>query len=247
MSGKFTIEDDEEKGEMAKRLTDFDEMNHPSFTSVTKLWRLVLVLIIIIVVLFFTSLIICVTNDQCRNHIPTVNNMLNSTFTTPFVVSGMNAALGLHLVTSAGLYYLTEAKFPYWSYLQIFFAAAIYLCIIVTMMVFPFTGWQINWANVSIIVSIWLWLLIVLVSLFRHYQSRTSPKQRLVKWNGVALLLFFICSLIYIVLRGVPHMGIVPRDDGILVVEIVGGIAFFCFMILCGLHIGGLEIHIRNP
>lgn len=244
MSTKFTIDEDE-GGEMGKRLADFDEMNQPSFTSVTKLWKLVVVLIIIIVILFFTSLIICVTNDQCRNHIPTVNNMLNSTFTTPFVVSGMNAALGLHLVTATGLYYLTESKFPYWSYLQLFFAAAIYLSIIVTMMVFPFTGWQINWANVGIIVSLWLWMLIVLVSLFRHYRARTSPKQSLVKWNGVALLFFVVCSFIYLVLRGIPQLDVIPKDDGILVVEIVGGISFFAFMILCGIHVGGLEIQIR--
>jgi len=246
MSTKFTIDEDENINEMEKRLTDFDEMNQPSFTSVTRLWKLIVILIIIISVLFFTSLIICVTNNQCRNHIPTINNMLNSTFVTPYVVSGMNAALGLHLVTTSGLYYMTAPKFPYWGYLQLFFAAAIYLSVIITMMVFPFTGWQVNWANVSIIMSLLLWMIVVLVSLFRYYRTRTSSKQRLVKFNGILCLLYFLCALIYIVLRAVPDLDIVPRDDGLLVVEIVGGLAFFGFMILCALHVAGLEIQIRN-
>lgn len=226
------------------RLNEFDEQNNPSFGVTTKLWRLLAVLILIMVVLFITSMILCFTNDQCRNHIPTVSNMLNSTFSAPYLTSGMNAALGLHLITSTGIYYMTEHNAFLWSYLQIFFALSMYLCVIITLLVYPFTGWETNWANLSIILTTIMWMTCVAVALWRHYNRKMSWKQRLVRWNVMFLVLFLLCSIVYIVLRSV-HMHIVPKDDGILVVEIMGGISFFFFMILCVVHIAGLQISIN--
>lgn len=246
MSTKFTIDEDEHI-DMDKRLTDFDELNQPRFKTVTKLWRLLALLVMVICMLCLTSIIICATNNQCRNHIPTVSNMLNSTLVAPFITGGLYGTLGLHLVIASGFYYMLHQQHPYWSYLQLFFADTIYLSVIITMLVYPFTGWQMNWAIVTILVTVALWMLIVLLSLIRYYQRRTSAKQRLVKFNGILCLLYIVCSIIYIVLRGIPDLGIIPRDDGILVVEIIGGLSFFLFMILCVIHIGGLEIQIRNP
>ena len=226
------------------RLSHFDEQNNPNQGVTTKLWRMLAVLLFIMVALFFTSMILCFTNDHCRNHIPTVSNMLNSTFSAPFITSGMNAALGIHLITSAGIYYMTEHKAFLWSWMQMFMACGMYLCVIITMLVFPFTGWETNWANLAIIITTILWMTCVVVALWRYYNRKMSGKKRLVRWNVAFLVLFLLCSIIYIVLRSV-HMSVVPKDDGIVVVEIVGGISFFLFMILCVIHIAGLQISIK--
>lgn len=233
---KFSIDGEDE--------SMLGKMNTVEVVSGTTFWKCCLYLVIIIVMLFFTSLITCVTNDECRNHIPTVNNMLNSTLVAPYIDGGLYASLGLHLLVVTGLYHMICPKFPYYAYMQLFFASCIYLSIIITMLVFPFTRWQSNWANLSILVSTTLWMTLVWISLFRYYRARPmSSKSVLTKFNALSLVLFFLCALIYIVLRS-THLHIVPKDDGILVVEIVGGLAFLAYMILCAIHIGSGQIQI---
>lgn len=224
---------------------DFEVLDHSHNENSFKVGKLLIGLIILIGVLFFTSMMLCVTNDQCRNKIPTISNMLNSTFTTPFVVSGMNAGLGLHLVTTTCLYSMTRVYVMIWATLQLFLAFAIYFSVIITMMVFPFTGWESNWANLSVILSITMWMAAVMLCLYRFYGRKLDRKRGLLRWNVVLLVLFILCTIVYITLRSVGSMGIVPRDDGILVVEIVGGMSFFIFMSLLLVHIGSLEIQIK--
>lgn len=226
------------------RLGHFDEQNNPNYGVTTKLWRMLAVLLVIVIILFFTSMILCFTNNQCRNHIPTVSNMLNSTFSAPFITSGMNAALGIHLITASGIYYMTEYNAFLWSWMQMFMACGMYLSIIITMFVFPFTGWETNWANLSIIITAALWMVCAIVALWRYYNRKISRKQKLVRWNFALFVVFLLCAISYIVVRAVP-LDIVPKDDGILVIEIIGGISFFCFMILCVIHIASLQISIK--
>lgn len=213
-------------------------------TKSFKVGKVLVGLIVLMVVLFFTSMMLCVTNDQCRNNIPTLSNMLNSTFTTPFVVSGMNAGLGLHLISSWCLFSMTSVHVYIWSMLQVFLAVALYFSVIITMLVFPFTGWESNWANVTVILSLILWMLSVMLCLYRFYGRRLQGRRGLLRWNVFLFVLFFSCALVYIVLRSVGSLGIVPKDDGILVVEIVGGLSFFAFMVLLLVHIGGMTVHL---
>ena len=206
-----------------------------------KLWKMLVFLIGLIVLLFASSMILCGINNECRNHIPTMANMLNSTFSTPFLVSGLNAALGLHFITVLGLHQLTEPKAHYWSILQVFFAILIYASVVITLFVFPFTGWPSNWANVAIIVTFSLWELLVIMSLYR------SRKQQYIRWYLSMFCFYAACSLCYIVLRAVPNLSIVPRDDGILVVEIVSGLAVLGFFSICIAQISSatIEIHAK--
>lgn len=193
------------------------------------LWKVMLVLIGLACFLFMSSAILCGINVECRNHIPTLHNLMNSTFSTPFVVSGMNAVLGLHFISSVSLYQLTEARTRYWSLLQVGLACCIYLSTIITLFVFPFTGWEMDWANLSIIISTMLWQSVVVLCLWRHYAVHAS-RRTLLKWSIACIVLYASCSLIYIVLRGVQTLSLVARDDGMMVVEIVAGLSFLLFM-----------------
>lgn len=212
-----------------------------------KVGKVLVALIALIVVLFFTSMMLCVTNDECRNKIPTLSNMLNSTFTTPFVVSGMNAGLGLHMITTWCLYSMTSVHVYLWSMLQVFLAIAVYFSVIVTMFVFPFTGWEANWANLAVIFSLVLWMVSVMLCLYRFYGRKLQGHRGLLRWNVVFFALFAMCTIVYIALRSVGSLGIVPKDDGLLVVEIVGGLSFFAFMVLMLVHIGRMTVHLEQP
>lgn len=212
-----------------------------------KVGKILIGLIVLVAVLFFTSIMLCVTNDECRSNIPTISNMLNDTFTTPFVVSGMNAGLGLHLITSWCLYSMTCVHVYLWSMLQAFFAVAVYFSIIVTMFVFPFTGWELNWANLTVIFSLILWMASVMLCLYRYYGRKMQGRRGLLRWNVVFFVVFLLCSIVYIALRSVGSLAMVRKDDGLLVVEIVGGLSFFMFMILMLVHIGRMTIHLEQP
>lgn len=201
-----------------------------------KTWKIFAVFFGLIVFMVGASAIICGTDAKCTNNIPTVKNMLNSTFATPFIVSGFNAAIGVHLITSTFLYFTTVVKSPYWSFLQIAFAVLVYTTCILTLFVLPFTSWQNNWANVSTLVALILWMMCTQVSLKRN----RKPVVALFS----AMMLFAVCILIYIVVRAVPDIPLEGRDVGILVVTLMGTIALTVFMCVCITHIYNMSIHI---
>lgn len=204
--------------------------------SLIKLWKIFLVLFGLIVFLFISSAIICGTDAKCVNYIPTVKNMLNSTFATPFIVSGLDAALGVHFITSTFLYFSTSIRAPYWSLLQILSAVLTYATCIITLFVLPFSGWANNWANVATLVMLVLWMAFAQISLKRNRHS-----------IGLLLgcmMLYIVCVIIYIVVRAVPDIPLAGRDIGILVVEIMGGLALVVFVCICISHIYRMSIKI---
>lgn len=220
---------------LEKPFVGFD-MNRLHSAAGVQTWKVFIFLFGLIAFLVGASAIICGTDEKCMNNIPTVRNMLNSTFATPFIVSGLNAALGVHLVTSTFLYYTTLVKSPYWSFLQFVFAIIMYTTCIVTLFVLPFTGWMNNWANISILVALILWMLCVQVSLKRN------RKPIVILFSTMMLLA--VCILIYIVVRAVPDIPEPGRDVGILVVELIGALSVTVFMCVCITHIYSMSIHI---
>jgi len=199
-------------------------------------WKVFLCLFGLIAFLIGASAIICGTDAKCKHNIPTVQNMLNSTFATPFIVSGLNAALGVHLLTSTFLYFTTSVKSPYWSTLQIMCAIIMYATCIITLFVLPFTGWPNNWANIATLVMLALWMFVVQVSLKRN-------RKPVVVLFSVTML-YCVCVLIYIVVRAAPDIPPAGRDVGILVVELMGALAVTVFMCVCITHIYRMSIHI---
>jgi hypothetical protein len=199
-------------------------------------WKVFVFLFALIAFLIIASAIICGTDSKCTHNIPTVKNMLNSTMSTPFIVSGLNAALGVHLVTSTFLYWTTTVKAPYWSSLQMISAIIMYATCIITLFVLPFTSWQNNWANVATLVALVFWMVFVQISLKRNRKS--------VVVLFTVMLLYMVCVLIYIIVRAVPDIPPEGRDVGILVVELIGGLAITAFMFVCITHIYNMKIHV---
>jgi hypothetical protein len=199
-------------------------------------WKIFTFLGFLLVFLFGGAGIICGTDSKCRNYVPTVQNMLNSTFATPFVVSGFYTVLGGHFVVSVCLYSATSVRSYYWSGLQLVAAALIYFCCVVTLFVLPFTGWPNNWANVSILVAIALWMLCVQVSM------RRGLHRLLIGYPFVAQYVYYACVIPYIVVRAVPDIPVQGKDAGILVCEVVGGVALLVFMAMLVAHVWSMRI-----
>jgi hypothetical protein len=208
-------------------------------TNSIQIWKIFIFLFAIVLFMFITSSIICGSNVECRYHIPTVSNMLNSTISTPFLISGFNVAIGFHLLTSASLYCTTIAYAYYWSVLQFAFAVVVYSTCFITLFIIPFTGWENNWANLSILVSLIIWMILAHLSIKRTFPRTANG------WSAIPFYTFCSCVLIYIIVRAVPNLPENGRDIGMMVMEIVGSISFIAFMGMCVWYIRGLSLTLR--
>ena len=203
-------------------------------TPAIVIWKIFLFLFVIILFLFVSSAIVCGTDDGCRSNIPTIQNMLTSNLSVPFVISGLNVVLGIHLLISTFLFFTTNIKAPHFSALQVLSAVFSYVSCIVALFVLPFTGWANDWVNVSTIVILAFWMCFAQVSLKRNLYS--------IRWFSLMTIIYICCIIPYIVVRAVPDIPIYGKDVGLLVIEIVGGLSFVLFMILCIRHIYKMEI-----
>lgn len=211
-----------------------------------KVWKILATIATFGIIAILTGIIICTISDDCRNHIPTMSNMLNATITSPYVVFGMTSGMFVHGGTVFCLFGMTKDHVWIWSWAQVIFAGLTCICLLITMFVFPFTGWERNWANVSVILCVILWMITIMVCLYRYYRRKIQRKRVTLRFLLFFFSLFVACVIVYVVLRSIGSLHIVPKDDGILVVELVGGISFFLFEALCIFQIVKLELQFRN-
>lgn len=204
-----------------------------------QVWKIFATLFAIILFMFITSAIICGSNEECRYHIPTVSNMLNSTMTTPFLISGFNTAIGFHMLTVVSLYCMTVGTAYYWSILQASTAVLVYASLVITLFIIPFTGWEYNWANLGALVGLVLWMGTAQVSIIRGFH--TSFRQTLIPF-----VLFVSCVIVYIAVRSAVH-GVNERDVGLVVTESIGCVSFVVFMLMCIWQVRHLGIRILVP
>lgn len=204
------------------------------------LWRILLSIALFATVLLVSTIVVCTTNEQCRARIPTMSNLLQSTFVSPFLITGLNCLLSLQLFISVGVYYKTQVKARYWSKLVMLTAILLYVSVVVTLFVFPFTDWDRNWANVSILVSLNVWMAMVVIALKRFYRHRIDNKRKLLNASLFCNGLYFLSSLAYVILR--QH-----TEDWLLVSEILSAIAIGGFLVLSLAHIWHLEFSISVP
>lgn len=205
-----------------------------------KLWKILFSVIILITILLLASIAVCGTNQVCRARVPTLNHLLNSNFVAPFLITALNFLLGLHLAVSNGLYYKTLEKCYYWSKLQLAASVLVYVSIVITMFVFPFTDWEKNWANIAIILALILWMMTTLMTLKRFYRHRLENRRHLLVGSFGATCIYFAGSLGYIVFRAIDLQG------WILISEIVSGMGVCGFLVLLVVHIWDLQILIKT-
>ncbi len=219
---------------------DLLEADHALPSTPIPVWKVLLIMFGVAVFVLAGSAIICGTDDHCRNHVPTVQNMLNSTLSTPFFITGVNVALGAHLIIAACITYVTKARAYYWGALQMTSALIVYFCCIATLFVLPFVGWRNNWVNVSILLAIAVWMGLAQIALRRGLRNP-------IRWGFNIMWLYIVCLIPYIVVRAIPDIPIQGKDAGILTCEIVGSLSFILYMLVCLAHVYNVTIRLYHP
>jgi hypothetical protein len=210
-------------------------------SSPIRLWKIYLILGSMVAFLFVGSAIICGSDEKCRNHIPTVANMLNSTLATPFLVTGFNAALVVHFVTVASIAFVAKHKAPYWAMMQMLAAVLVYGSTVTTLFVLPFTGWTNNWANIFILCTMAVWMMLAQVALRRGLRNAMG-------WPFTSMtILYVLCVIPYIVVRAMPTLPIPNKDIGMLVCQTVGACALVTFIIVCIIHVWKVGVRLYHP
>lgn len=208
---------------------------------VFRLWELHLVLVLLLVFLFCGSAIVCGVDDACRNHIPTVANMLQSPLAAPFIITGFNAALLVHALVVVGIVVVASRRATYWCALQAVLAFSVYGALILTLFVLPFTGWANNWTNVVVLVAIGLWMVVAQVALMRGLrQVNMVPLV-------VSALVYWLCLIPYIVVRAISWMPLLNRDVGMLVCQVVGAVTLGVYVALCLMRVAHVGIRFYHP
>lgn len=219
---------------------DLLSADHALPSTPIPVWKILLLLSGLVIFVLAGSAIICGTDDKCRNHVPTVQNMLNSTLSTPFFITGVNVALGGHFIIAACITYVTKGRAYYWGVLQMASAVIIYFCSIATLFVMPFVGWQNNWTNVTILAAIAVWMILAQIALRRGLRNP-------IRWGFNIMWLYVICLIPYIVVRAVPDIPIQGKDAGILVCEIVGSLSLVLYMCVCLAHVYNVTVRLYHP
>ena len=200
-------------------------------------WKLLISSAILIIILLSTSVIVCVTNAECRNKVPAVSSVMSSSFAAPFMVSAISLCLALHLFVSNLLYFMTIREARIWSKFLRISAVVVYVTVIITLFVFPFTDWSSNYANVAVLVAFGVWMGFVLKSLKIHYRHTRSI---VFFWSCFICGLYVVSVIIYLVFR----FGYID-DKGVLLGEIGIGLGLFGFLNTCIVHVWEVKIKVE--
>lgn len=202
------------------------------------LWRVVLSIFGLVLVLLASIALVCGTDAQCRSRIPTLGELLNSPMVAPFIVTVINSILSLHLLVSIGIYYKTEDDGYIVARVQMASSVVVYVSMVITLFVFPFTSWDRNWANVSIVVALAFWMLMIVLCLRKHYRYKASPRRKLVNLQIVLLVLYVLWSIVYVSLR------FFPVSIYLLISEIGSGGCVLAFLLACIVHLWTMELQV---
>lgn len=210
-------------------------------------WKLLAALVGLVMLMLVSAIAVCYGNDQCaRTQVPSVHNLLNSTFATPFVITGINFAIKLHFITAMTLYYRAQSSSPYYAVLQVVAAVCMYVSIGVTLYVFPLIhDWTRDWAGIAVILFMTLWMGLAYLGMRRFYRWRIviDKKHRFVRRYSFALFLLYVaCGITHVVLIVVGALPPQQLEIGLFVTELVGGLAILGFLATCIVHIWEMKI-----
>lgn len=220
---------------------DNDNYQQEINPNVIKFWHIFVVIICFFLGLFISTFVICGTNNKCREHIPTMHNLMESTLILPFIITAVNIVFLLHFLISIGIYYLTKNRAQRFIIFQVISTIATYISIVITLFVFPFTDWKNDYANYFIIFSLCLWMLSNVICLIKHYKHNFYAKKNLIVWNISSAVTYCLSSITYFILQTFFPLELA----GILASEICSGLSIVIFMVLCFIHLWKLELVIR--
>lgn len=196
-------------------------------------WKSVIVLMAGLTAILLAATIVCTTNESCRNHIPTVQNMLNSALTSPFVTTAINIFQLMHILLAMSIYCMCKERTYYWSVLQLVLATLFHTALLLTLFLVSFLGWNHNWANVGALVIWGLWMLLTLRCLHKYYKYRTNRVEiRLMRGQWVCLAVYTLMIIVYVIFRAlsVHTLSFQGKDRVVLATEVLGGLAGAVFL-----------------
>lgn len=227
--------------EQLYKYNEFGSKNEMSKESgETRLTSLLILLIIIIVIMIGTSWIVCFSNKTCKHQIPTMNNLLNSTFTAPFMVTGVNTAIGAHVIVVIGVYYRTYTRAASWAKIQVLFALLVYVSAAITLFVSSKTGWNHDWSNIATVILLNTWIVCVQIALRAIHVNNISKERRLLRIGLGVAILYTLLTIVFVVLRAIPVEKYVSEYDkqvGLVCSEIMSGVTLIVFVVLVVMHI----------
>ncbi len=203
------------------------------------IWRIAISSFALVILLFLSTILVCGTNQQCRERIPTLDNLIDSNFVAPFIVSAIYSLLSLHLIVSNGIYYLTNERAFIACKVQFLASVCVYISTAITLFVFPITDWDKNWANQSVLLAIAFWMICVIVCLRTHYRYKAHWKRYYVKFQIILAVLYCGFSIGYTVLRFFPQFA-----SWLLISEISIGVTIILFLALLIMHIFSVTLKI---
>ncbi len=205
------------------------------------LWRIALSIFSLAILLLFSTVLVCGTNEACRSRLPTLNNLLDSSFVSPFIVSALNSILSLHLFVSVGIYYLTMEKAYVVCRVQMAASILVYISIVITLFVFPITTWDRNVANLTIIAAFAFWMICVILCLRKYYKYKAYYKRNLVNVQLVIAGTYCASSLGYVLIRFI----FTSYPGYLLIFEIFSGLCIMAFLGISIVHICGMSVIVR--
>ena len=203
------------------------------------IWRIAISSFALVILLFLSTILVCGTNMQCRERIPTLDNLLDSNFVAPFIVSAIYSLLSLHLIVSNGIYYLTNERAFISCKIQFLASVFVYVSTAITLFVFPITDWDRNWANLGVLLALAFWMICVVVCLRTHYKYKSHYKRAYVKFHIIFAGLYVCFAIGYTVLRFFPQFA-----SWLLITEIAICITIILFLGFSIMHVFSLELKI---
>ncbi len=220
-------------------MKSFDDLDLDVKEYSIPIWRIAISSFALVILLFLSTILVCGTNMQCRERIPTLDNLLDSNFVAPFIVSAIYSVLTLHLIVSNGIYYLTNERAFIACKIQFLASVLVYISTAITLFVFPITDWDRNWANFGVLLAIAFWMICVLICLRTHYKYKAHYKRYYVKFQIIIAVLYIGFSIGYAVLRFLPQFA-----SWLLIMEISIGVTIILFLGFSIMHIFSLQLKI---
>ncbi len=203
------------------------------------IWRIAVSSFALVILLFLSTILVCGTNAQCRERIPTLDNLIDSNFVAPFIVSAIYSVLSLHLIISNGIYFLTNENAFIACKVQFVASVLVYISSAITLYVYPITSWDRNWANIGVLIAIGFWMICVVTCLRTHYRYKAHYKRNYVKFQIILAALYIGFSIGYIVLRFFPQFA-----SWLLIAEIGIGVSIILFLGFSIMHVFSLQLKI---
>ena len=194
--------------------------------------RLLMILISVFFAMITSSLVVCMLNNECKANVPTIQSLLSSQISAPYMYLGLTAALYVFFITCLAMYIKTNNMFV------VVTGLGVYVGVGVILFIFPFVGWKKNWAVVIFICMYLLWMSVVM------YSCRKSYRRKL-KLLGFCCILGYVGSSIgYIVFKTLQPTTAKHTEIGILVSEIIGAFAVIGFMSFAITYVKDVKITI---